>query len=106
MMTASARRGSIALIAALLMLASGTGRAAEPWSLVRSETTDAKWYPNVPTNVTCSMVTYWRARVVVRAGETAPTTMNDRTASMTAGRQESGIPAAPHATNPAGPQRR
>ncbi len=30
MMTASARRGSIALIAALLMLASGTGRAAEP----------------------------------------------------------------------------
>jgi hypothetical protein len=105
MMTASARRGSI-VDRRPVDARVRDGARGEPWSLVRSETTDAKWYPNVPTNVTCSMVTYWRARVVVRAGETAPTTMNDRTASMTAGRQESGIPAAPHATNPAGPQRR
>jgi len=68
--------------------------------------TDAKWYPNVPTNVTYSMVTYWRARVVVRAGETVEITMNDRSVWMAAGRQESGTPVAPRAINPAGPQRR
>jgi hypothetical protein len=52
------------------------------------------------------MMTAAARQVVVRAGETVEITMNDRSVWMTAGRQESGTPVAPRATNPAGPQRR
>lgn len=54
---------------------------------------DARRYPNVPTNVTYSIVTYWRARVAVRPAETAEVAMSDRNVWMTAARQESGNPA-------------
>lgn len=56
---------------------------------------DTKHYPNVPTNVTYSVVTYWRTRVTVRAGETAEVAATDRNVWMTAGRQETGTPMAP-----------
>lgn len=56
---------------------------------------DTKRYPNVPTNVTYSVVTYWRTRVTVRAGETAEVAATDRNVWMTAGRQETGTPVAP-----------
>ncbi|HUM15238.1 MAG TPA: hypothetical protein VL086_06085 [Candidatus Nitrosotalea sp.] len=51
---------------------------------------DAKRYPDLPTTVTYSMVTYWRARVTVRRGETAEVSMSDRSVWMTAPRQEGG----------------
>ncbi|MGH7314675.1 MAG: hypothetical protein ACREJS_00255 [Candidatus Rokuibacteriota bacterium] len=53
---------------------------------------DAKRYPKVPTNVTYSIVTFWRARVAVRPAETVEIAMNDRNAWMTAVRQERGNP--------------
>lgn len=67
---------------------------------------DAKRYPNVPTNVTYSIVTYWRARVTVRPGETAEIAANDRNVWMTAGRQESGTPVPPRRPPPAGTDQR
>ncbi|MGH7383610.1 MAG: hypothetical protein ACREKG_00420 [Candidatus Rokuibacteriota bacterium] len=68
---------------------------------------DAKRYPNAPTNVTYSVVTYWRVRVAVRPAETAEIAMNDRNAWMTGVRQERGNPvrADPPATD-AGSQNR
>lgn len=62
---------------------------------------DAKRYPDVPTNVTHSVVTYWRARVAVRPAETIEITMSDRNAWMTAPRQESGSPVSPRPSPPA-----
>jgi hypothetical protein len=56
---------------------------------------DAKRYPNVPTNVTYSMVTYWRSRVTVEPSRTVTVTLTDRNPWMTAPRQESGNPDAP-----------
>jgi hypothetical protein len=56
---------------------------------------DAKKYPNVPTNVTYSIVTYWRTRVAVRRGETVEVPVTDRNAWMTAPRQEGGTPVPP-----------
>lgn len=56
---------------------------------------DAKRYPNVPTNVTYSVVTYWRARLTIRPGETAAIAATDRNVWMTAGRQEGGTPVPP-----------
>ncbi|HEY7437079.1 MAG TPA: hypothetical protein VIE41_18205 [Methylomirabilota bacterium] len=53
---------------------------------------DAKRYPHVPSNVTYSIVTYWRARVTVRPGETVEVVMSDRNAWMSAARQEAGSP--------------
>lgn len=53
---------------------------------------DARRYPDVQTNVTYSVVTYWRSRVAVRKGETAEIRMTDRNAWMTAARQEGGTP--------------
>ncbi len=54
---------------------------------------DAKRYPQIPSNVTYSLVTYWRMRVAVKPGETVEIAMNDRNAWMTGARQEAGSPA-------------
>lgn len=51
---------------------------------------DAKRYPDIPSTVTYSTVTYWRARITVRKGETAEVSMTDRSVWMTAPRQEGG----------------
>jgi hypothetical protein len=56
---------------------------------------DTKRYPHVPSNVTYSVVTYWRVRVAVRPAETAEIAMSDRNVWMTAIRQETGSPAPP-----------
>ena len=56
---------------------------------------DAKRYPHVPSNVTYSIVTYWRVRVAVRPAETVEIAMSDRNAWMTAARQEAGSPVLP-----------
>lgn len=56
---------------------------------------DAKRYPHVPSNVTYSVVTYWRMRVAVPPSETVEIAMSDRNAWMTAARQEAGSPVPP-----------
>ena len=56
---------------------------------------DAKHYPDVSTNVTYSVVTYWRLRVTVHPTETVEVNLNDRNVWMTAARQEGGTPAPP-----------
>lgn len=56
---------------------------------------DAKRYPHVPSNVTYSIVTYWRVRVTVRPAETVEIAMSDRNVWMTAPRQEAGSPVQP-----------
>ena len=56
---------------------------------------DAKRYPHVPSNVTYSVVTYWRMRVAVKPSETVEIAMSDRNAWMTGARQEAGSPAPP-----------
>jgi len=67
---------------------------------------DAKRYPKVPTNVTYSIVTYWRARVAVRRGETVEVTVTDRNVWMTAARQEGGTPVPPRRSPASGSQKR
>ncbi len=54
---------------------------------------DARRYPHIPSNVTYSVVTYWRMRVAVRPAETVEVAMSDRNVWMTAARQEAGSPA-------------
>jgi hypothetical protein len=56
---------------------------------------DAKRYPHVPSNVTYSLVTYWRMRVAVKPAETVEIAMSDRNSWMTAPRQEAGSPVRP-----------
>jgi hypothetical protein len=56
---------------------------------------DAKRYPDVPSNVTYSLVTYWRMRVAVNPAETVEITMSDRNSWMTGARQEAGSPVPP-----------
>jgi hypothetical protein len=56
---------------------------------------DAKRYPHVPSNVTYSLVTYWRMRVAVKPAETVEIAMSDRNTWMTGARQEAGSPVAP-----------
>lgn len=56
---------------------------------------DAKRYPHVPSNVTYSVVTYWRMRVAVKPSETVEIALSDRNAWMTGARQEAGSPAPP-----------
>lgn len=51
---------------------------------------DTKRYPNVPSSVTYSIVTYWRVRVAVRPAETVEIAMSDRNVWMTGARQEAG----------------
>ena len=67
---------------------------------------DAKRYPHVPTSVTYSIVTYWRARVAVRQGETVEVTVTDRNVWMTAARQEAGSPVPPGRSPASGSQKR
>ena len=50
---------------------------------------DARRYPDVPTSVTYSVLTYWRSRFTVRPSETIEVSMTDRNVWMTGGRQES-----------------
>jgi hypothetical protein len=68
--------------------------------------TDTTRFPGVPTNVTYSVVTFWRARITVRAGETAEITMSDRSVWLTAARQEGGTPVAPRRPQGSGNKRR
>ena len=56
---------------------------------------DTKRYPHVPSNVTYSVVTYWRMRVTVKPAETVEIGMNDRNTWMTGARQEAGSPVPP-----------
>ena len=65
-------------------------------SFKRSEQ-DLKRYPDVPTTITYSMVTYWRVRVTVLPGEGAEVAMNDRNVWMTAPRQEGATSTRPRA---------
>ena len=50
---------------------------------------DARRYPDVPTSVTYSVLTYWKSRLTVRPSETVEVSMTDRNVWMTGGRQES-----------------
>lgn len=68
--------------------------------------TEASRYPNVTTSVTYSVVTFWRARVVVRAGETAEVALHDRNVWLTAARQEGGTPVTPRQPSGSGTKRR
>lgn len=68
--------------------------------------TEASRFPNVTTNVTYSVVTYWRARVTVRVGETSEVTMHDRNVWLTAARQEGGTPVTPRRPSGSGTKRR
>jgi len=68
--------------------------------------TEASRFPNVTTSVTYSVVTFWRARVVVRAGETEEVTLHDRNVWLTAARQEGGTPVTPRRPSGAGTKRR
>lgn len=68
--------------------------------------TEASRYPNVATNVTYSVVTFWRVRVAVRAGERAEVTMHDRNVWLTAARQEGGTPVTPRRPAGSGTKRR
>lgn len=61
---------------------------------------DAKRYPHVPSNVTYSLVTYWRMRVAVKPAETVEVVMSDRNSWMTGARHEAGSPVPPR--HPAG----
>jgi hypothetical protein len=68
---------------------------------------DAKRYPHVPAGVTYSIVTYWRARVVIRQGGTVEIAVTDRNVWMTAARQECGTPVpAPRSPASGSPKRR
>ncbi len=73
---------------------------------LKRRATEASRYPNVTTNVTYSVVTYWRARVTVRAGETSEVTMHDRNVWLTAARQEGGTPVTPRRPSGSGTKRR
>ena len=61
---------------------------------------DAKRYPDVPSTVTYSMVTFWRSRVTVQKGETVEVSLSDRNVWMTAPRQEGGNPKPPRPPSP------
>jgi hypothetical protein len=61
---------------------------------------DSKRYPDVPSTVTYSMVTFWRSRVTVQKGETVEVSLSDRNVWMTAPRQEGGNPKPPRPATP------
>ena len=68
--------------------------------------TETSKFPDVPTSVTYSVVTFWRTRVAVRAGETAEVALNDRNVWLSAARQEGGTPVVPRAPTKSGDKRR
>jgi hypothetical protein len=63
-------------------------------------------FPNVPTSVTYSVVTFWRTRVAVRAGEITEIVLNDRNVWLSAARQEGGTPVPPRVPTKSGNKRR
>lgn len=67
---------------------------------------DAKRYPDLPTTVVYSIVTYWRFRVTVRKGETAEVALNDRSVWLTAPRHEGGSPKPAKSPTSGAPKRR
>ena len=67
---------------------------------------EASRFPNAATSVTYSVVTFWRARVVVRAGETTEVALHDRNVWLTAARQEGGTPVTPRRPSGSGTKRR
>lgn len=67
---------------------------------------DARAYPDVPSNVTYSVVTYWRTRVAVRPSEAAEVSLSDRSVWLTAVRQEVGAPVRRHPAQERSPARR
>ncbi len=67
---------------------------------------EAAKFPNVPTSVTYSVVTFWRTRIAVRAGETTEVTLGDRNVWLSAARQEGGTPVTPRAPTKSGDKRR
>ena len=68
--------------------------------------TETLKFPDVPTSVTYSVVTFWRTRIAVRAGETTEVSLNDRNVWLSAARQEGGTPVAPRAPTKSGNKRR
>jgi hypothetical protein len=63
-------------------------------------------FPDLPTSVTYSVVTFWRTRIAVRAGETTEVTLSDRTVWLSAARQEGGTPVPPRGPAGSGNKRR
>lgn len=63
---------------------------------------DARRYPDVPTNVTYSVLTYWKSSLTVGPAETVEVAITDRNAWMTAGRQENRPPGPPKEAVPSG----
>ena len=72
----------------------------------RLRDTEASKFPNISSNVTYSMVTLWRTRITVRAGETVEVTMTDRNVWLTAARQEGGTPIVPQRPQGSSPGKR
>lgn len=99
----SARLGDIPVGEWLLLAWQEGGHVSKRFRLREQE---VKGYPNVPTNVTYSIVTYWRARVTVRQRETIEVTVTDRNVWMTAARQEGGTPVLPRRSPAGGSQKR
>jgi len=64
---------------------------------------EARRYPNVPSSVEYSAVSYWRMRLTVRPGQTTETTLTDRSVWMTAIKERLGFP---DRAAPSAPQRR
>jgi hypothetical protein len=79
------------------------GHLTKKFRLRGNETTK---FPDVPTSVTYSVVTFWRTRVAVRAGETTEVALNDRNVWLSAARQEGGTPVAPRSPTKSGNKRR
>ena len=63
-------------------------------------------FPDLPTSVTYSVVTFWRTRIAVRAGETTEVTFGDRNVWLSAARQEGGTPLPPRGPAGSGNKRR
>lgn len=84
----------------LLVAWKDLGHSAKRYRLQKGET---RKYPDVPTSVGYSMVTYWRLRVTVRAKEASEITLTDRNVWITALKEERQFPDQP---GPTGPKRR
>jgi hypothetical protein len=84
----------------LLLAWKDLGHSTKRYRLQRGETGK---YPDVPTSVDYSMVTYWRLRITVRAKEASETTLTDRNVWITALKEERRFP---EQAAPKGPRRR
>ena len=63
-----------------------------PQRAPRVKRPDASRFPDVPVALGHDVVSYWRARVSITAGETASIALTDRNVWMTAVRQETSVP--------------